>query len=57
MMTEIKQDSNIKLIQTKKTVDWLINHTEVRVFDPVKFSGYQRKIDLKHRAKIVNFLW
>ena len=31
----------VYLIETVKTVDWLINNTEVQVFNPKDFSGYQ----------------
>lgn len=55
-MENIIQDSNIKLVQTKKTVEWLIKNTSVSVFDPVSFKGYQRSIDNKHCEKIVNYL-
>lgn len=48
--------SGIKLIQTKKTVDWLVTHTKVNVFDPLTFQGYQRSIDEKHCDKIVTYL-
>lgn len=55
-MQRLIQGSNVELIQTKKTVEWLINHTTVSVFDPITFEGYQRKIDEKHCAKIVKYL-
>lgn len=44
------------IIQTKKTVDWLVDHTKVNVFDPLTFQGYQRSIDRKHCEKIVAYL-
>lgn len=44
------------IIQTKKTVEWLIDHTKVNVFDPMSFQGYQRSIDVKHCEKIVAYL-
>lgn len=53
-MDKILQDENI--IQTQKTVDWMVNNTKVSVFDPIDFSGYQRKIDDRHCEKIVNYL-
>lgn len=46
----------INLIQAKKTVDWLVTHTKVNVFDPLTFQGYQRSIDEKHCDKIVAYL-
>ena len=55
-MIEIKQHSKHHLVQTQKTVEWLVNHTEVAVFDPITFQGYQRQIDEKHCARIVDFL-
>jgi hypothetical protein len=45
-----------RIISTKKTVDWLINHTSVRVFDPISFEGYQRHIDQNHCNKLVEYL-
>lgn len=55
-MIEITQESGLKLLQTKKTVDWLVNNTTVSVFDPINFTGYQRSIDLKHCEKIVKYM-
>lgn len=54
-MDRINQGS-AKVIQTKKTVGWLIDHTHVNVFDPLNFTGYQRSIDAKHCEKIVDYL-
>lgn len=47
----LKQD--VDLVLTKKTIGWLIdeNNTFVKVFDPVRFTGYQRKIDETHGKK------
>lgn len=54
-MNRIHQgDSSI--IQTKKTVDWLVNNTHVKVFNPMTFEGYQRNIDEKHCDQIVSYL-
>lgn len=51
----IKQgDKNI--VVTFKTVDWLVNNTQTSEFNPVDFTGYQRKIDDKHCDKIVDYL-
>lgn len=50
----IKQSVDIRL--TKKTIEWLVNHTHVNVFDPVTFTGYQRQIDNSHCQKIVDYL-
>lgn len=54
-ITNINQEDK-KLVQTTKTVDWLVNNTHVFVFDPVKFKGYQRDININHCSKIVKFL-
>lgn len=50
------QQAPAKIIQTKKTVDWMITHTTVNVFNPITFEGYQRSIDDKHCEKIVAYL-
>ena len=52
----LKQD--VDLVLTKKTIGWLIdeNNTFVKVFDPVRFTGYQRKIDETHGKKIVDYI-
>lgn len=55
-MINIFQDKPLDLLQTKKTVDWLVNNTSVSVFDPVNFTGYQRQIDNRHCMRIVEFL-
>lgn len=52
----IRQGNTLDLIQTKKTVDWLVNNTVVRVFNPIDFTGYQRSIDEKHCSKIVGYI-
>ena len=36
-ITNINQEDK-KLVQTTKTVDWLVNNTHVFVFDPVEFG-------------------
>lgn len=54
-MDKINQGT-ANIIQTKKTVDWLVDHTKVNVFDPMTFQGYQRSIDKKHCDKIVAYL-
>ena len=54
-MDRINQGTS-NIIQTRKTVDWLVNHTRVNVFNPMTFEGYQRSIDKKHCAKIVDYL-
>lgn len=52
----IRQERTSDLLQTKKTVDWLVNNTDVRVFNPVDFTGYQRSIDEKHCKRIVSYI-
>ncbi len=44
------------ILYDKKSVDWLVDHTSVRVFNPVTFDGYQRKIDEKHCNDLVRYL-
>lgn len=58
-MNRIEQDykgTKVRLVQTVKSVDWLINNTHVEVFDPLSFQGYQRQIDSKHLEKLVTYL-
>ena len=55
-MISINQKESVHLIAVKKTVEWLIDNTEVRVFDPIKFEGYQRQINDAHCNRIVDFL-
>lgn len=55
-MTFVKQDCCCKLIQDKKTVDWLVSHTYVMTFDNINFVGYQRKVNDNHVSKIVDYL-
>ena len=45
-----------QLVLTTKTIGWLAQNTTVSEFDPVAFTGYQRKIDEKHCLKIVSYL-
>ena len=54
-LINIQQDGNL-LIITSKSIEWLTHHTEVSIFDPVHFDGYQRQIDGDHCLKIVNYL-
>ena len=54
-LINIQQDGNL-LIITSKSIEWLTHHTEVSIFDPVHFDGYQRQIDENHCLKIVNYL-
>ena len=55
-MEYIKQNKKDKIVQTKKTVEWLIENTSVYVFNPLTFEGYQREIDDKHCKKIIHFM-
>jgi DGQHR domain-containing protein len=55
-MDYLKQNDNEVIIQTKKTVDWLVNNTIVLVFDPILFSGYQREIDTEHCKNIEEYI-
>ena len=55
-MDKISQNKQLDLLQTKKTVDWLVNNTSVNVFNPINFTGYQRQIDNKHCSKIADYL-
>lgn len=55
-MIQVKQRNDINLYATKKTVEWLVENTEVSIFDPVSFEGYQRQINKEHCQKIVDFL-
>ena len=55
-MKGIDVNQRYKLEVTKRSIDWLVNNTEVDVFQPVDFTGYQRQIDSKHCQKIVSYL-
>jgi len=50
------QQENNKIIFTTKSIEWLCARTEVSVFNPILFEGYQRQIDENHCLKIVNYL-
>lgn len=50
------QQNGSWLVFTSKTIDWLVRNTEVSVFNPVTFEGYQRQIDEKHCKDIVRYL-
>lgn len=52
----LKQQNDCRIVQTKKTVEWLINNTDVRTFDKVTFKGYQRKVNENHVSNIVKYL-
>ena len=45
-----------EMLIEKKTVSWLLENTRVETFDPVNLSGYQRKVDDKHVANIVDYI-
>lgn len=55
-MEVIDINQNVKLALTKKTIEWLVEHTTVSVFNPIDFSGYQRQIDENHCQDIVKYL-
>lgn len=55
-MEKIKQQNSYDLYIDKKTVDWLVNNTSVRTFDKINFTGYQRKVNIKHVNKIVEYI-
>lgn len=55
-MKNIEQNIDIKLVQEVQSVEWLVNNTSVREFNPLTFEGYQRKIDKNHCDKIVKYL-
>lgn len=52
---QMVQNGN-EIVLTKRTIDWLTQNTDVCVFNPVSFNGYQRQIDEKHCEKIVTYL-
>jgi len=56
VIEKIYQKETINILQTKKTVEWLVDNTKVSVFNPIDFTGYQRQIDDKHCLKIVDYL-
>lgn len=51
----MRQDGN-QIVLTSKSIEWLCARTEVSVFNPILFEGYQRQIDENHCLKIVNYL-
>lgn len=55
-MEYIKQLNGCKIIQTKKTIEWLVSNTEVRTFNKVTITGYQRQISKNHVKKIVTYI-
>ncbi len=56
MLNPLNQDINCKIFQTIKTVEWLVNKTEVRTFDKITFKGYQRQVNEKHVNNIVKYI-
>lgn len=56
MVEKIYQNEIINILQTKKTVGWLVDNTKVSVFNPIDFTGYQRQIDKRHCLRIVDYL-
>lgn len=55
-MEILDQNEGFRVIQDKKTVDWLVNNTNVWQFDPLTFEGYQRKLEVNHWKKIIKFI-
>lgn len=55
-MDYVKQLNGCRIIQTKKTVEWLVSNTEVRTFNKVTITGYQRQISQNHVKKIVAYI-
>ena len=55
-MLEIKQNCNCKIIHISKTVDWMVKNTQVRTFNNINFTGYQRKVNENHVLQIVDYL-
>lgn len=55
-MNYIEARQEYRLYVTMRPIGWLVGNTQVCVFDPVTFQGYQRQIDRKHCEKIVNYL-
>lgn len=52
----VNQNEKVKLLASKRSVEWLVEKTEVAYFNPITFEGYQRKINDNHCRKIVDFL-
>lgn len=52
----VEQNKKVKLFISKRSVDWLVNNTTVSEFDPISFTGYQRKIDEDHCNKIIDYI-
>ena len=52
----LKQECDFRIIQTKKTIEWLINNTKVRTFNKITLEGYQREITENHVNGIVKYL-
>ncbi len=55
-MINIIQEGDRCIYITKYTVNWLVEHTDVKTFDPIKFTGYQRQIDNRHVDKIIDYI-
>lgn len=55
-MIEINQECDCKIKHALKTVEWLIKNTEVRTFNSVNFTGYQRKVNNNHVLELVKYL-
>lgn len=55
-MIQINQVEDMNIYVTKYTVEWLVENTDVKTFNPVEFTGYQRQIDGKHVDKIIDYI-
>lgn len=55
-MEIINQNCECRIIQTKKTILWLVENTRVRTFDKITLEGYQRKVKDSHVDAIVKYL-
>lgn len=56
---QVNQQSKCAIEITAFSVDWLVNNTMVNIFNPNspdKFEGYQRKIDIVHRSRIIKYI-
>lgn len=53
---ELNQKCNCRIIQTAKSVEWLVENTRVKTFDKVEFKGYQRQVTPRHVQSIVTYI-
>lgn len=57
-MNILDQGTEFRVIQDVKKVQWLIDNSDVKVFNPLDFNefGYQRELEDKHWKKIVKYI-